>query len=803
MLQTWFKIFFRNSKKNWLNVMINIMGLVLGFAGLLLILLHLQDEQSYNNNNPHKDTIFRVSHLMSNGDVWSSCTVPEGPAYVKELPEITDCYMSNSWYDDELLIVEDKKIYTRDIIFGEDNFFDFFPYKIIEGSVEKFTEARNHMAISKKQAQDFFGNTSAIGKTIDIKKRSFIITTVYELEGKNYFSPHVVGQYEEEKEGHWGNFSYNLFIKTIDGIQEKELQDKMDALWIKYQNEPQAKENGMTVEEWTKRYGSNTLIEKLSTIRLHAKAQNAGPEGKGNYSLILILLGLSVLLIVISCVNFINLSTATATQRAKEVGIKKTLGLSKLQLVRQFVFEIILQGIIAFIISLLLVELVLPYFNEFMEKELHILQGNAVVKVLLIALLVTLFIGNIPALYMANFKSVEVLKGNISKSKKGIAARNIMLGIQFAISGFFLIGSLVVYNQVSYMMNKDIGFSGEQIIMVRINEADERYNKYELIKRELIKHPNITEISSNYFLPGGGGSSSTMCDYHDISVQCNIDIIDYGYHDMARINMIKGRSLSPKFASDSARAIVINESLAKAFNIYDDPINKEIQIGWMSDDNDGKMKVVGMMQDYHVYGFDNKIPPVFVMHWKAFSGYNSRLRFVQFKIKPEDIEQTTAAIEDFWLENIEQGYPFEYRFLDKQFAKTYKKFQKQQQLFLVLTSMVIIMSLLGLFALATLTIQQRLKEVAIRKTLGASVKEIMYQLIKSFVKITLIAAVFLIPIAYYLMQRWLEYFVYRIDMPILPYIITPIILIVLVFVVVGYKAFRATKVDLIKYLKFE
>ena len=210
-----------------------------------------------------------------------------------------------------------------------------------------------------------------------------------------------------------------------------------------------------------------------------------------------------------------------------------------------------------------------------------------------------------------------------------------------------------------------------------------------------------------------------------------------------------------------------------------------------------------MMKDYHVYGFDHKIPPIFAMHWKAFDGSHRNFRYVQFKIKAENIKETTEAIEDYWLKNVEQGYPFSYRFLDEQFARTYKKFQKQQQLFLVLTSMVIIISLLGLFALATLTIQQRLKEVAIRKTLGASVKEIMFQLIKNFVKITLMASVVLIPIAYYLMQRWLEDFVYRINMPLLPYVLTPILLIILVFAVVGYKAYNATKIDLIKYLKFE
>ncbi|TYP98343.1 putative ABC transport system permease protein [Tenacibaculum adriaticum] len=803
MVRTWFKIFYRNSKKNWLNVAINVAGLMLGFAGLLLILLHLQDEELYNSQNPNKDNIFRVSHLMSNGDIWSSSTVVEGPTYVKDLPEVTSYYISDSWYDDELVDVKGKKVYTRDIHLGEKNFFEFFPYKLVEGSFEKFGEARNHIAISKKQAEIFFGETSAIGKTLGFYKRSFIVTAVYELEGKNYFEPSIVSQFEKELEGHWGNFNYNLFIKTIKDVDEKLLTEKMNALWIKYQNEPMSKEEGMPIEEWTEKYGTTALLEKLSTIRLHSKAGSAGPEGVGNYQLILILLSLSTLLIIISCVNFINLSTASATQRAKEVGIKKTLGLSKFVLTRQFVLEIVLQGLIAFILSLLLVELILPYFNEFMGKDLNILEGTAVLKVFLVVLIITSLIGNIPALYLANFKSVEVLKGNVSRSKKGIWARNIMLGLQFAISGFFLIGSSIVFKQVSYMMNKDMGFSGDQIVLVRINEPVNRFRKYQVAKKELIKNPNITQISSNYFIPGGGNASSTMCNYKDITVQTNVDAIDYGYFNMSKIKMLKGRGFSQELALDSIKGIVINETLAKAYNIYDDPIGKEIKMGWRSNTNDGKMNVIGMVEDYHVYGLDNKIPPILTMHWNAFDGMKYNFRFVQFKIKPDNIDETIVAIENYWSKNIEQGYPFEYKFLDEYFARTYEKFQKQKTLFSVLTTIVIIVSLLGLFALATLTIQQRLKEVAIRKTLGASVKEIMFQLIKSFVKITLIASVILIPIAYYFMQNWLDNFVYRIDMPILSYIVTPIVLIILVFAVVGLKAYNATKVDLIKYLKFE
>lgn len=804
MLQTWFKIFFRNSKKNWLNILVNILGLTVGFAGLLLVLLYLNDEQSYNASNPKANEIYRVIHKMSDGDVWDSSTNVEGPKYVESIPEIEDFYLSDGWYGSFVVKIDGKEIYTRDMLRGNASFFDFFPHEIIEGSVNTFKEVTTNAAISEEQAKIYFGNKSAIGKTITFKNRSYVITTVYKIHGKHYYMPKVVTQFKEHPEGHWGSFSNNLFVKTSKGAVLEEITKKANNVWYTNAIIPQAKKDGISPEEFEEKYGTTIILEPLKDIRLKTIADEAGPEGKGNYQLIIVMLSLSVLLIIISCVNFINLSIASATQRAKEVGVKKTLGISKLALVRQYALEIVFQGIIAFVLSLVLVELILPSFNDFMRKEISILNLELLSKVASLAILVSIVVGFIPAIYLSKFKAVEVLKGNISRSKEGVFARNIMLGIQFLISGFFLTGSLIIYYQVDYIMNKDLGFNGDQIITVSLNEYDDRYKKYELIKKELIKHPNIDVVTSNSFTIGGGSSNSTNVDYNGISVQTNGNAMDFNYLQTMDIKLLKGRFLQESMASDTIKNVLINETLAKAFNIYDDPIGKKIKSGYGgSDTKDGKFEVVGMIKDYHILGMDSKIPPTMLMHWNTFDWMKQNFWRIQFKIKPNNVPETLKYIEKYWKENIEQGYPFNAQFLNKRFARTYAKYQKQKTLFLILTTVVIIISLLGLFALATLTIQQRLKEVAIRKTLGASIKEIMFELIKSFLKITLIASVALIPIAYYFMENWLENFVYRIDMPILPFIITPIVLSILVFVVVGLKAYNATKIDLIKFLKFE
>ena len=394
MIQTWFKIFFRNSKNNWLNITINILGLTLGFAGLLIVLLYLKDEKSYNISNPDKDKIFRVIHKMSNGDVWSSSTEPEGPAYVSEIPEITNFYLSNSWYNDNVAKFDGKEIYTENILEGTSQFFDFFPFEITQGSSKKFTEAKNHVALSEKQAKIYFGEVSPIGKSIEFLDRSFLVTTIFKRKGKHYFMPDVVIQFEKKLNNHWGSFSDNLFIKTNKNITVDVLNKKGNEVFYNKGTLPFAKEHGVTPEEFFEKYGTIAIFEKLIDIRLKTITNDAGPEGEGNYQLILIMLSLSILLIIISSVNFINLSVASTIQRAKEVGVKKTLGLSKATLARQYTLEIVLQGFIAFVISLVLVELILPSFNNFMKKEISIFEIDVLLKVGLISVSTFIFIRN-------------------------------------------------------------------------------------------------------------------------------------------------------------------------------------------------------------------------------------------------------------------------------------------------------------------------------------------------------------------------------------------------------------------------
>jgi len=804
MKTIWFKIFFRNSKKNWLNIVVNILGLTLGLAGLLIVLLYSNDEESYNAWNPNKEQVYRISNKSDDNGIWHVSTSAQAQLFVQDIPEVEESVLATPMYRVNVITHNGKRVFEEKTIVTQPNFFNFFPFEFIEGSKEKFSKSRNHIAISESLAKSIFDNEKAVGETIKINKENYVVTGVYTIPGNSHFEPGLLMQFSEPIEFHWGNYNNELFVKLSDDATSVEVKKKMDQVLIDKKYKKNAEQGGITLAEYEEKYGfMEVLLEQLVTIRLHHKADNAGPGGKGNYELLLMLFGLSILLIIISCVNFVNLSTASASQRAKEVGVKKTLGVSKNNLRYQYVLEIVLQALIALVLAVILVELILPSFNKFIAKDLSLFTSLIVFQIAGVALVIAVLIAVLPAVYYSNFKTTSVLKGNFSRSKKGIVFRNVMLGVQFLISGFFLIGVLVVYNQIDYMMNKEIGFDKEQVLVVDVFSIEDEYQKYKLTQKVLEKHKNITGVTTSLFVPGNGYASGTNLEYNDIGFNSANNLIDYNYPDFANIKIIKGRTLAAKYASDTITSILINETAAKKLGIFNDPIGKKVKIGWVEDDDTKRMEVVGMFKDYHVDGFDTEIGPMFMMHLKTYSFATNWLNAMQFKIKTDNVAETIADIETFWKQNVDNEYPFSYEFLDKKFAKTYDKYEKQQTMFLVLSITVILMSLLGLFALSTLTIQQRLKEVAIRKTLGASVKEIMVTLIKKFLMISAVASVILLPFAFYLMQLWLDNFVYRIEMPVWPYIVTPIVLFVLVILVVGYKAYRATKVDLIKYLKFE
>lgn len=804
MLNNWLKIAFINYKKNWLSTIINLFGLTIGLTGFMLILMHWNDEESFEKWNPKKDNIFYFQTYNKKDNVYGAAiSIPYAENALKRISEVQDYVLMMNDGSAYKMTTKIKTAYQQGGLSASDSFFNLFPFKLVAGSYKDVLKNDNNIAISTTTAKNLFGKTAVVGEIIKINTTNFIITAVYELpEGNSQVKPEFVfkpvDQIKNDKE-QWGNFNYAGFFLLKNGADPRSFEKKFLDIIMMHAKE-NSKEGGMTPQRYIDTYGPNdTLLTPLDKIKLHAESTWFG---KPDFKSIIILFTLSVLIVILSAINFINLKTAQASQRAKEIGVRKAIGSTKSSLVLQFLMETFLICVAAYLLSLALTELLLPSFNKFFDKEIVMNDWRIYFYSLAMVALVTVISGLIPALYLSNFKAIETLKGNFARSKHGVWLRNGILTLQLIISSFFIIGGLIVNQQVKYMMSKDLGFSGKQIFQINFNEYNngKPWLKYERLKTEMSKIQGVESISYSEAPPATGNFSSSNMDYMNQSIQAQHGSMDYDYPQFIGVKLLKGRWLNPTLSSDTINNALVNEAFVRKLGwTNEQAMKREIRPGF----DNKPYHIIGIIKDFNIRSLKSEIDPIIFFHyretsWKRFNVYN-----IQLKLKADDIDGTVKRIKTYWQNNAEPGYPFNSYFIDKQFAKTFETHQKQQTLFTILNAMVLMVALLGLFALSSLMIEQKLKDVAIRKTLGASDKTLIFGLTKQFLWITLIAVIISIPISYYLMNEWLKDFAYRIEMPILPFILSLVVLLLLTFSVVSIKAYQATKVNLVKYLKYE
>ncbi|KIA88672.1 ABC transporter permease [Kaistella jeonii] len=804
MLNNWLKIAFINYKKNWLSTLINLFGLTIGLTGFMLILMHWNDEESYEKWNPKKDQIYAFqSYFKPDNTYGNNISIPVVRRAKEVVPEVEDYVLFNGSGIGLKMTTKNKTVYQKEGMTATESFFNFFPFKLVAGSYKNALKGEGVIVLSTTAAKNLFGKTNVAGESVKFNNKNYVVTAVYELPNENsQIKPDfIINPVEQIKndEKNWGNFNYGCFFMLKKGTDPIVIQQKLMKDIFEYRAKIDGKESGLNVQQYLDLYGpTDSLLTPLDKIKLHAKASWFG---NGDFQTMMILFILSVLIVVLSAINFINLKTAQASQRAKEIGVRKAIGSTKFSLVLQFLLETFMICIASYLLSLALAELLLPSFNKFYDKEIKMNDWHIYFYSFAMVILVTLISGLIPALYLSNFKAIETLKGNFARSKHGVWLRNGILTLQLIISSFFIIGGLIVNSQVKYMMNKDLGYSGKQVMMILFNEETPKpWLKYERLKTEMKKIQGVADVSYGEAVPGSGRYSSSNMDYKDKSIQGQHGSMDYNYLQFMNVKLKQGRWLNPNLASDTINNALVNEAFVRKFGWKDnDAVGKKIRPGFDTKD----YNIVGVIKDFNIWNPKSAVDPIIFFHyketeWKRFNVYN-----IQVKIKPDDIEGTVKRIKNYWQTNVESGYPFDYYFIDQKFAKTFEKYQKQQILFTILNAMVLIVALLGLFALSSLMIEQKLRDVAIRKTLGASDKTLIFGLTKQFLWITLIAVLLSFPLSYYLMNEWLKDFAYRIDMPVWPYILSLFSLLFLTFAVVSIKAYQATKVNLIKYLKYE
>ncbi len=787
MLVSWLKIFFRNFKKSPLYPLINLFGLIAGITCFLLAMLYVSNEFSYEKWNPDAENTFVSLTITNDGQMIHAAPCPLPYSAVESFPELTDFMLVR--HRDDYLIKHENNAFYGHTIFATENFFSFFPFPFKFGTAENCLSQKDDIVISEELSNKLFGQEDPIGKIVQYQnEESLTIKGVFQTDG---YPSHLVGTdiikpFDEDlKNGSWGNFNYTTYYKTIDNFDAISFREK----FTNYYMEKGAAVEKKSLEDYKKYFTLTVGMENILDLHLFSIAD----KGKGA-STVFILSLLSFLILIISAINFINLSISGATLRAKEVAVRKSMGSGKVELVLQFVMEVVILCVIAFLVSLAIVEILLPQFGNLLDRKLSIINVMNDLPVLLLTILgLITFAGLFPALYLSNFNPVKVLKGNFSRSKSGSILKKTMIIIQFAISAIFLISAFIVNAQLDYMNNKDLGFDKEHMLIVEVNDPEKLADKNEFLQEELAKLKGVKSVFYTDRPPGteSNNGSKTKFYYQEEPIALtDIHLVDTDFFTSMDIAILEGRNFHSTEKFDTVlNKVLINESIVKKWNI-ENPIGKIIEF-W-----DVKCEIIGIVEDYLAKGFEEEAYP-------AVYSIGDEPRKIMMKLQSENLQNTISQIEDFWVDEIEPGFPFQYEFLDANFAKLYLEHVRLRKLVTALSIIMIIISLLGLFAVASHTIQQRYKEVAIRKTIGASETGLIMNLVKDFLIICITAIFFALPIAYLLSNRWLQDFTTRIDMPIVPYFVAPLIILGLTILIVLLQARKALNVDLVKYLKYE
>ncbi|MCK0200119.1 ABC transporter permease [Ornithobacterium rhinotracheale] len=811
MLRNWLKIAFRNYKKNALTTFINVFGLTVGLVGFLLIIFYWNHENSFEEWNPERENVYQIEIQQNKNDIWAITSYPLMLESNAKIPEIEDFALIQK-VNNFNLYYGDKKAMNVNSTSVSNDFFKLFPYKIIAGSTQNGVE-KDKIFLEKKVAQQLFGDdyANAIGKEIKLFNQfPAIVAAVYELpEGNTEYAYNAISysiQLDRDKEL-WGSFNYKGFFKIKPGSNIKNIEKQMTDILFTNFIEKEAQRSGNSVEDVLESMGIEkqdirVYLTRLDKAHLDSKGKIIGTQDNTSLKKNLqILIGLCILILVLTAINFINLKTAQASQRAKEVGVRKALGSSRLLLISQFVFETFILCLISLLLTITITEYLLPIYAQFLGKEIQLDYVKTLAYAFAIIIGMSLLAGIIPAIYLANFKPINTLKGNFSRSKNGIWLRNGILVLQLVISGFFIINSLLVNQQVNYLMNKDLGFQGDQIVMIDFKDFSQNNAlRYQTTKAELLKIKGVEDVTFSRQRPGKPTAGISSVEYNfknqEKSINAEQGAVDYNFFKFYHIKFVAGKDFNPQIASDTASGLIVNQAFVREMELNDkDAIGKKI------DGYGIEHKIIGVVEDYHFHNATEEIKPIFHNYYNR-TWMRNDMPYLAVKINQNDVAGTLKKIENFWSQ-IDPENDFSYTFLNEDYAETFTKIEQQRTLFSILNFMVLLISLLGLFGLSALLVEQKMKNIAIRKTLGASDKTLVWELTRPFIIISLLASFISIPLSYWFITKWLQDYAYRISIGVLPFLVGVFSLLILALVVTGIKAYRATQRDLVKYLKYE
>jgi len=807
MIKNYFKTALRNLFKNKFYTAINVTGLAAGLATCLLIMLYVLDELSYDRYNKNAGRIYRVNNEIKFGDNHFDMAVApalQGITMVREFPEVEQ-YTRLRWYGSFLVKKGNENIQEGRVGFADSTLFDVFTLPVIAGDAKTALKEPHSLVLTEKIAKKYFNTADAVGKTMVINDTGYykVTAVINNIPAQSHFNFDIlVPMLENDGNNNdsWLSENWNTYVLLKKDADAKKLEGQLDVFMEKHSAPELRSVINQGMDEFKKGGGFiRASLTALPDIHLHSN-KTGELDGNGNAEFVYIFSAIALLILLIACVNFMNLATARSSNRAKEVGVRKVLGSLKKNLVKQFLIESLLVSFIALVFAVLIAWLLLPYFNQLAGKDIHsdlLLQPLMSASIAGLMLVVGLLAGSYPAFFLSSFQPIDVLKGKLAGGFRRPWLRNSLVVFQFAVSIILIFGTVVIYNQLSYIHHKDIGFNRNQVLT--INHTNVLGEQAVTFRNELQQIRDVKGATMSGYLPvnynrGNNAyfTSPTLDPSTGISMQNWT--IDEHYVPTLGMQILQGRNFSSQYPTDS-NGIIVNEAAVKFLGAKD-PLNiKLYTIKDLQTKELVEYHIIGVVKNFNYSSLRDVVTPLTFL----FGRDNGN---ISLRINAADMQPAIAQIRNKW-KAMAPSQPFDYSFMDEDFNRWYKTEQRTGQIFITFAVLAIVIACLGLFGLITYAAEQRIKEIGIRKVLGANVRSIVTMISTDFLKLVLIASVLAFPIAWWAMHKWLQDFAYRVSISWWVFAIAAAMAIIIALLTISFQAIKAALANPVKSLRTE
>jgi putative ABC transport system permease protein len=800
MFKNYLKVAFRNLRKQKGYAFINISGLAIGMAACLMIFLWIHDELSYDTYHEKADRIYRLTIDANMGTQMKVpvSPTPAGPALVEEYPEVLQAVRLTR-PNRSPVVVGDKSYFEENVAFADNTIFEVFSFPFLEGDPKTALKTAYSAVITEDTAKKYFGDESPIGQMIKFggDREYAIMGVVMNVPVNSHFSFNILRsmetRYVEARPlmENWLAVSQYTYVLLAENADPVSLEQKLPAFIDK------------NMGAILKNYGASLVLHLQPLKKIHLHSDFPGDiAAQGDIRSVYLFAGIALFVLIIACINFVNLSTARSATRAKEVGMRKTLGAVRHRLVGQFLGESILYSMLSLILAVVLILAAMPWFNALLGRNLNlnIFQVPWLVPgFVCLALIVGMTAGSYPAFFLSSFHPVRVLRGRIRTGTKNLRFRRILVIAQFAISVVLIIGTMMIYKQLTFMKLKELGFEKEHIVVLP-GLSDVMASSYETMRNEFKNIPGVVNVGASSMVPGQGIKKSLFQPEgftREQSQPMDYRFIDPDYLSTLEIKIAAGRNFSEDLATDRTESVLINETAAEKFG-WDEPIGKQFILDSQQSGQEGetRINVIGVVEDYHSTSLREKIEPMILFY--------DPTQYTTFAIRiaPTNIQKTINLIQNKW-KTILPLKPFDYFFLDDSFDSQYRAEERMGNLTLRFSLLAIFIGCLGLFGMASYTTEQRTKEIGIRKVLGASTGIIVSMLSKEYLVLVAVGNLIAWPVAYIMMRSWLDNFAYRTPLAFWIFATAAAMSIAVALLTVSYQSIKAALSNPVKSLRYE